>query len=157
MKKTRSFKTLVGIAFLAIVLFSCEKKEDDPAYVGTWVATEEMEFMEPGTMIPVQMTLILSKSNFEWKIAASLSGVLIDVGAVKGDLTATDTEFTIMPTSAGTPGQSGSLEWVNKGEAGFEEALANWEMSESMTSAYAVVGNTLTISIDDVPMVFTRQ
>ena len=57
-----------------------------------------------------------------------------------------------MPTSIGMANGDGVYEvWIDKGEPGWDEALANWEMQETMT------GNTLILDIDDVPMDFTRQ
>ena len=156
MKKITFSICIVTIALMLIALLSCGEEGNDPNYVGTWIHNESMDFN--GAPTPSQFTMILSQSNFEWTIGVKADDQYSDIGTVKGDLTATDTELTLMPTSIGMANQDGEYEnWVNKGEPGWDAALANWDMQETMTSDYTITDNTLILDIDDVPMDFTRQ
>ena len=156
--KNHKLSIAIALFGLLIITFSsCEKKEDNPPYVGTWVNIQSMDIFEVGMPIPVRTTIILSKSTIEYMIAIELDDQFEDVGGMKGNITVTEDFFILTPTSLGSINESEVIVWINKGEPGWEDELADWEMDETESAEYQLEGNTLTLSIDDTPTVFTRQ
>jgi len=156
--KNHKLSTAFALFGLLIITFSsCKKEEDNPLYVGTWVNIQSLDIFEVGMPIPVRTTIILSKSTINYTVAIQLDDQFEDVGGMKGNITVTEDVFILTPTSLGTINESEVIVWINKGEPGWEEALADWEMDETETAEYYLEGNSLTLSIDDTPTVFTRQ
>lgn len=156
-------KTLVpgtgwtAIVLLCMMMLACEKKETDPAWVGTWRNEQTADFLEFGIPIPIRNTLILSKAEFEWTTAASIFNQYIDVVIVKGELHATENEFSIIPKTMAMANDDGELQWISEGDPGWEDELAKWEFGEDNSIEYSVEGDILTLSIDEETMVFKKQ
>ncbi len=154
------FKITIGLAFIALLTLtftSCNKDEGDtPDYVGTWM-NEEMDYSmeEP---ITIFTTLVLTESTFDMAMSVDLGDAVIQMAGIKGTLSVSGDQFTIEPTSVAMLNfDTFTLEWVNKGEEGWEEALAEMDMSESETATYSIEGNELIITIEGEDQVFIRQ
>lgn len=157
MKISRILLIITIQVLLLSLLSSCEKKEADPAWMGTWINEQTADFPGLGIPVPVRTTLILSKTNFEWFMSAQVFGQYLDVAIVKGDLRANDKEFTITPKTMAMANEQGELEWINEGDPGWEEVLSEWELGENNTIEYLIENNTLILSLEDDSMEFTRQ
>lgn len=148
---------LVFIALLTLTFTSCEKDEGDtPDYVGTWINEEvDDSFEEPMTVIT---TLVLTESTFDMSMSVDWGDAVIQMAGMKGSLNVSGDQFTIEPNSVAMLNfDTFTLEWVNKGEEGWEEALAEMDMSESETATYRVEGNQLIITMEGEDQAFTRQ
>lgn len=157
MKISRTILIMMAQVFLLSLLASCEKKDSDPAWVGTWINEDTVDFLEIGIPVPVRTTLILLKTNFEWFMSAQVFGQYLDVVIVKGDLNANDKEFTIRPKTMAMANEQGELEWINEGDPGWEDVLSEWELGESNTVGYKTENNTLILSLGNESIVLTRQ
>lgn len=149
-----------AFALLIILLFTyiaCEENNEVPDYQGTWTNVESVDVFGTGMLIPVLSTLKLSESAFEWVMAAEIINQFIDVAAIKGELSATGKTLTIRPSSMGMINDRGSMEWISKGDPGWKEELAKWEMNETNAVAYEIAENTLTLFMGDESIVFTRK
>lgn len=153
-------KLSIAIALLGLLILtfsSCEKKEDNPPYVGTWVNIRTMDIFEVGLPLPLRITMILSKSTMEMTFAVEIDDQFEDLSSIKGNLTVTEEEFIFTPTSIGYVNNDDVMEWVNKDEPGWEEELAESGWDETNTTEYQLDGDTLTLPMDNTPLVFTRQ
>jgi hypothetical protein len=152
-------KTTLGLALIALLTLtfvSCEKNgNDDPDYVGTWVNEEQEDFF--GETVTVISKLILTKSTFEMSVSLDLDILVMQMAGMKGNLSVTGNQITIMPTSVAMADDEGNLVWVNKGEAGWADALDEMDMDETETGTYRVEGNQLYITVDGSEDVFTRE
>ena len=153
-------KTTIGltvIALLALTFTSCEKDNDKtPAYVGTWVnETVDNSLGEP---ITVTSKLVLTTSTFDMSMFADMGILVMQMAGMKGDLSVSGDQITIMPTSVGMADfETGAMTWIDKNEAGWDDALAEMDMNESESAAYRVEGNQLIITFDDSEEVYTKQ
>lgn len=155
----KKFKRTIGFALIALftlAFISCEKDKDEtPDYVGTWVSEElDDSFGEPMT---ITSTLILTASTFDMSISVDIGVIELVMGGMKGTLSVSGNQITIMPNSIGMADESGVMVWVNKGDDGWEEALDEMDMDEIETGTYSVEGDQLTITVDGEVDVFTRQ
>jgi hypothetical protein len=50
----------------------------------------------------------------------------------------------------------GNMEWISKGDPGWKEELAKWEMNDTNAVDYEIAGNTLTLHMGEESIVFTR-
>lgn len=158
MKNNKLSMAIALFGLLILTFFSCEKKEDNPPYVGTWVNIRTMDIFEIGTPLPFRITMILSKSTMEMTFAVEFDNQFEDLSSIKGNLTVSEEEFIFTPTSIGFTNFDGVMEWVNKDEPGWEEELAESGWDETMTTEYQLEGDTLTMPMnDDAPLDFTRQ
>jgi len=157
MKIRKLWNMTMPVFLVAVLLSSCEKKEKDPAWIGTWIHEEVVPIPDIGIPVPVKITLILEKTSFEYLMAAEVFNQFIDVAVVKGDLGATDTEFTITPKTMAMANDSGELEWISEGDPGWEEEIAQWELGETNSASYELDGNTLLLILDGESIAFTRE
>jgi hypothetical protein len=157
MKKFYSLSALASILLLTVVFISCENEDGDPDYVGTWINEETETFFEQ--IITVRSTLVLTKSTFDMAMDMVASGVAVPMAGMKGGLSVSGENITVTPNSVGMVEENETtLTWINKGDSGWEDALAEMEMDETETATYKVEGNQLTITFDDDDeMVYTKQ
>lgn len=151
MKSKKLNYYLTFVVLFAVLLVSCKKDEDKPAYVGTWTATN------PSTIFSYKTTLIINENSFTYTNYLKVEGVTewLEKYAFKGDLNVTGKEMTIEATSfaesvitIGTTVQSTDLKWYNKGTTEFSALLNDYEMSSTMKLQFIVDGNSLTIIPD---------
>ncbi|MBN1596918.1 MAG: hypothetical protein JW894_01380 [Bacteroidales bacterium] len=157
MIRIKSTIGIILIALLTLTFNSCQKdEEENPDYVGTWVNEEvDSSWGDPVTVIT---TLVLTKSTFEMTMTVDFGYAIMTMAGMRGSLSVSENQFTITPNSIGFADyETGTLVWVNQGEEGWDEALAEVEMDESETATYSVEGNELTITMEGDDQVFTRQ
>ena len=90
-------------------------------------------------------------------VSLDLDILVMQMAGMKGNLSVTGNQITIMPTSVAMADDEGNLVWVNKGEAGWADALDEMDMDETETGTYRVEGNQLYITVDGSEDVFTRE
>jgi hypothetical protein len=159
MKKIQVTLGIAFIVFLSLSITSCEKDEEKttPDYVGTWQTYGNWNYV--GATVFIQNTLILTETSFESTIEIVKDNEVTTMFDTRGDLSASGNEFTIIPTSIGSPDpETGSIIWINKGENRWIDALARSGMKDAQTAEYSIVSNTLTLIMEaDEPQVFTKQ
>ena len=106
--------------------------------------------------ITMRNTLSLTETSFESLVQIVEGTTMLKI---LGDLSVSGNEFTISPTSIGTPNpNTGAIEYVSRGDETWGAVLEEIEMQDSETANYVVVGDMLTLTIEgDAPQVFTRQ
>lgn len=155
MKMKNLLLSLVFIATSVITFTSCEKDEDIVAreFVGYWNTEETMTIGD--FEMTIKNTLHLTETNFDMLSQMEGGTTLFKMN---GDLTFTDNEITIAPTTIEMQNEAGALETVNKGDDNWAAALEEMEMQESESATYLVDGDNLTLTFEgDEPVVFTRQ
>lgn len=157
MKNIKQLFSLVAFALLTLTFTSCEKEDDAPEYVGTWVNQEVADFF--GIEMTVKTSLILTESTYVFGSTMIMEGVPLPMGEIKGDLSVSGETLTITPTSVTSYDDQGNATIINKGDAGWEEALLEMEMAESETATFSIEGNKMTITFDGETesVVFTKQ
>jgi hypothetical protein len=153
-------KTTIGltvIALLALTFTSCEKDKDKtPDYVGTWTNEEVDNSM--GDPITITSKLVLTVSTFDMSMFADLGIVTMQMAGMKGGLSVSGSQITIEPNSVGMADfDTGVMTWINKGDEGWDDALAEMDMSESESAEYRVEGNQLIITFEDSEEVYTKE
>ena len=156
MQKHYLLLSLIFVATISLTFTSCEKVDDffSPDYVGYWTTDEIMPIGDQS--ITMRNTLSLTETSFESLVQIVEGTTMLKI---LGDLSVSGNEFTISPTSIGTPNpNTGSLEYVSSGDETWGAVLEEIEMQDSETANYVVVGDMLTLTIEgDAPQVFTRQ
>lgn len=155
--------SLTALIVLSLTFTSCEKEDETPAYVGTWV-NEITETVEIFGEMTVTTTLVLTKSTYDISSSFTIADVPIPAGGTSGDLSVNGNTITISPTSITAydiDEETGELiEMIlNKGDDGWEEALVEMEMSASESATYSIDGNKMTVTFEgeDDSMVFTKK
>lgn len=157
MKNIKQLFSLVAFALLTLTFTSCEKEGDAPAYVGTWVNQEIADFF--GMEVTVKTSLTLTESTFVFGSTMIMEGTPLPMGEIKGDLSVSGDTFTIKATSITSYDENGNITVISKGDAGWEKALLDMEMSESESATFSIAGNEMTITFDGETesVVFTKQ
>lgn len=147
-------KSLIVIGFVtSLVLMSSCKKEEDPAYVGTWAALGTISLDSAGTnVVDAKDLLILSKSSFTELIQMKNPNTnqWISMAGIKGNLTVSGTMMSLYVKSAGLSTQdgftglpTGNITYYQEGTSSFDDLLYSLGISQSFSGTYSIEGNSL--------------
>ncbi|TRX72592.1 hypothetical protein [Carboxylicivirga sp. M1479] len=161
MKKNYFLIGLLFVASVSMTFSSCgiaDKIEDEVndavGHIGYW-NTESVIPINENTNITIETTLGLDLATFE--LLSNIQGGTT-VSDITGALSVNNGELTLSPTVIGYQGENGLLTYVNKGDENWAMALEEVEMAESVTAAYKVSGDEMTVTFEgEEPQVFTRQ
>ena len=163
MKNFRVKTILALVTILTLMFTSCEKDEDSnpstdsssSTYIGTWVL-EEVETYDEQTITTVA-TLVLTASTFDMTVTIT-EGTYTDLIGIKASLSVSGNQFTITPTSIGMGDfETGEMEWINEGDAGWEDALSEMEIAGPLTATFKIDGNKMTLTADGEAEIYTRK
>jgi formate/nitrite transporter FocA (FNT family) len=149
-------KVLACLIVISLFICSCEKENEVPKYVGTWTMEQSMEFM--GMQTAVLNTMEITENTVESIGEMTVQEVQVPAFGYKADLLVSGNQFTMNLTAVGTGNGTGGMIWIDNGAAGWDEALAEAELTETIEADYVVVANKLTLNISGgVPQIFTKQ
>ena len=147
---------IASLILLSLIICSCEKEDAVPNYVGIWAMEHSIDFMGVKTDITINMEI--NESSVESIGEMTLQENQIPAYGTRADLVVDGQKFIMTITSIGTSNLSGGMIWADKGAEGWEEMLAELELTETIEADYLVLGNKLTLNMPGgVPQIYTRQ
>lgn len=147
---------LAIVSFVLVFVSSCKKDEVDPAYVGTWVASES--YTEDGVTIEMKDQMTFTKNSFVnlAKLKNPLTNVWIDMVGMKGDISVSGDEMQVVINEFGYTAidlisemPTGNIVYYKEGDSEFTALLAEMEMTRSFKSEFVITSNKLTLKTDN--------
>ncbi|MCX7986667.1 MAG: hypothetical protein N2662_06995 [Bacteroidales bacterium] len=148
---------IMAISTILLLTFvSCEDDEKDPAFVGTWVATDVLYFSEDQNS-EYKDIMTFTSSTFtnigqvknpntnQWKDYVCLKGKISVTGNLL-NVTITEIGMTSFDLLTGMP--TGTLVYYKDTQSEFSQIMSEFGMDKTFKSEYSVSGNTLTLKTD---------
>ncbi|MGQ8335910.1 hypothetical protein ACUNWD_05115 [Sunxiuqinia sp. A32] len=165
---------LITLAFTFIVSCSKDDSDNNPDYVGTWVA--EYTETQDDVTLDAKEVLTLTENSFidEGMIKYPVLNVWIKYFEIEGELSVSGNKINVFPNKIGIISIDEETGWLaedmtyyNYEDGEFDVLLEEFEFEESTEIEYRVDGNKLTMMQDynmdgdfddeDEQVVYTRQ
>ena len=147
---------IASLIILSLFFCSCEKEGDVPNYVGLWSMEQSIDMF--GVKTDVVINMEITEESVESIGEMTLQEVQIPAYGSRADLEVNGQNFIMALTSIGASNGSGGMIWIEKGDEGWDAALTEADLTETIEAEYLVVANKLTLNIQGgVPQIYTRQ
>jgi hypothetical protein len=150
---TRQF---IVFLFVLTFFYACKKDEDNPDYVGTWVATGTLT--EDTLILEMKDVMTFSKNTFSdiWQIKDPDTNEWIDFFGLKGtislsgnimNVTIKEIGMSTFDMISGMP--TGNIVYYNDSQNQFSTLISQSGMAATFESEYTITGNNLTLRTDN--------
>jgi hypothetical protein len=149
--------SLLFTALCMVIFFitACEKEEDVPDYVGTWIATGSFTEEEVTLEMKDILTLKTSSLTEVLQIKNPLTDNWLDYLGLKGSLTVSDNTMSIVLNELGmssfdmmTGMPTGNITYYSKEQNEFDQLISESGMPETYSAQFSVSGGSLTFKVD---------
>jgi hypothetical protein len=148
--KTRTSLLLIVSVVFVILFTSCENGET-PDYVGTWISYQTE--MEPDNL---KFTMVLEEDYFTFTMAVLIEDEYLDYEGYRGPLAVDGNNITATVMEVYGTEDGETYQWYGSGSTIYDDWVAENE-GNVIEGTYSVDGNTLTMTMEGIPIIYTRQ
>jgi hypothetical protein len=159
MKALTSIKQVKFLAYVVVIVWTtqgCEKEEEVPDYVGTWV-TAQTQNSTTGGIVTLRDILDFSEKSFTnlGQVMHPQTNEWLDFIGVKGKITIQDNTMNVVVFEMGMSKfdlfsgmPTGKIYYYRDGQTEFNSMLKSSQMTKCYQSKFQVSGNKLTLWTD---------